>query len=753
MMTPFINGRDTEFFRALEFNSEEYSKTKNKILDFVANNDWSGKSTATILDSTLLSINAGKNSMAPFYWTDAIPSGNDYQTTTYTFSPISTYVFDTLYSYDFTSANYNGILVYLTPKATGVQTILIGDGEEYTVATDGPRITIDSTKITLVDGDIITIREYTATYGSYIPATPSMLGLYPVYMPQTFVDNTYITPTTVIQGHDGSLTVAWETGDYRNDVLLELEKRIYSNIKINTAEKYDPPLRASDIIPGQFRTTNYTLTEINNILNVSFLAWVGANRVPYKDQTYDADNQFTWNYSNSENRLDDDPLLGFWRGIYFDLYDTDSPHTRPWEMVGLSVKPAWWNTKYGPAPYTSGNLVLWNDMANGIIAYPTGDVVVEQYKRPQLLDCLPTDSQGNLVSPMQSIVGSYDSNSFVKSWVAGDYAPTQTAWRRSSYYPFAIQRLLALCEPAKYFSLFADRDLYKYNIDYYQYLYNDRFRIDPSQIVVYGDGTSKNSYINFVVDYNRLSGVDSTLLVTNKLKNLDVRLCYRMGSFSDKSYLKIFSEKSSPNSLNSSLLLPDESYKLFLYQNPSFAEVQYSAVTVQKTSTGYAVAGYSTTKPYFNILQSVPTGKYTTIEVNGQTSRISNSYSDTVVQVPYGYVFTSTNAVVDFLTSYGTYLEKSGLQFNSQVNDTIVDWTQMAREFLYWVGQSWTVGSLINLNASADILKLNRPFAVVESLQNENINDIMLDQNFEPLFGKDYAVERLDNELKLVGVQ
>ena len=165
--------------------------------------------------------------------------------------------------------------------------------------------------------------------------------------------------------------------------------------------------------------------------------------------------------------------------------------------------------------HTRGNTVLWDDMAKGIIAYPTGNVVVDQYKRPQLLDCLPTDSQGNLVSPMQAIVGSYDSNSFVKSWVAGDYGPTQTAWRRSSHYPFAIQRLLALCEPAKYFSLFADRDLYKYNTDYYQYLYNNRFRIDPSQVEVYGNGTSKNSYINFVVDYNRLSGVDSTVLLTN----------------------------------------------------------------------------------------------------------------------------------------------------------------------------------------------------------------------------------------------
>ena len=752
LLTPFINGREYEFFRGLEFNSQEYSKTKNKILDFVANNDWSGKTTATILDTTLLSINAGKNANAPFYWTDAVPSGNDFQTTTYTFSPISTYVFDTLYSYNFTSANYQGILVYLTPKATGIQSILVGDGEEYTVATDGPTITINSEKITLVNGDIITIREYTATYGSYIPATPSMMGLYPVYLPQTFLDNTYVTPTTVIQGHDGSLTVAYETGDYRNEILLELEKRIYNNIKITTAEKYDPPLRASDVIPGQFRTTDYTLTEINNILNVSFLAWVGASRVPYKDQTYDANNEFTWNYSASQNRLDGDPLLGFWRGIYFDLYDTDSPHTRPWEMVGLSVKPSWWETTYGPAPYTSGNTVLWGDMAKGIIAYPTGNVIVKEFIRSQLLDCLPTDSQGNLVSPMQSIVGSYDQSSFVRSWVAGDYAPTQTAWRRSSYYPFAIQRLLALTQPAKYFNLFADRDLYKYNTDYNQYLFNNRFRIDPATLTVYGNGTSKNSYINFVVDYNRVTGLDSTTTITNRLANLDIRLCYRMACFSDKSYLKIFSEKSSPNSLNSSLLLPDESYQLFLYKNPSFAEIQYSAVTVQRTSAGYAVGGYSTTKPYFEILESVPTGKFTTIDVNGNTSRISNSYSNNVIQIPYGYVFTSTNAVVDFLNSYGEYLKKQGLSFDSQINDTIVDWTQMSREFLYWVGQSWTVGSLINLNPGADILTLNKPFAVVESLQNENINDIMLDQNFEPLFGKDYAVERLDNELKLIGL-
>ena len=170
--------------------------------------------------------------------------------------------------------------------ATGIQTQLVGDGDEYTVAADGPRIVINSETITLEIGDIVTINEYASTYGSYVPATPSMLGLYQVYTPQMFLDNTYQTPTNVIQGHDGSLTVAFEDGDYRNGVLLEFEKRCFNNIKLSTEEKYYPPIQACDVIPGQFRTTDYTLTEINNILNISFLSWVGSQRVPYKGEEY-----------------------------------------------------------------------------------------------------------------------------------------------------------------------------------------------------------------------------------------------------------------------------------------------------------------------------------------------------------------------------------------------------------------------------------------------------------------------------------
>ena len=56
------------------------------------------------------------------------------------------------------------------------------------------------------------------------------------FTPEKFFDDTYITSTTVIRKHDGSIIKAY--GDERDDLILELEKRIYNNIKVT----YDPTL-------------------------------------------------------------------------------------------------------------------------------------------------------------------------------------------------------------------------------------------------------------------------------------------------------------------------------------------------------------------------------------------------------------------------------------------------------------------------------------------------------------------------------
>ncbi len=58
--------------------------------------------------------------------------------------------------------------------------------------------------IGLTVNDKITIVEYTETNGSFVPPTPTAIGLYPKSSPAIFSDTTYSSAKTVVQGHDGS---------------------------------------------------------------------------------------------------------------------------------------------------------------------------------------------------------------------------------------------------------------------------------------------------------------------------------------------------------------------------------------------------------------------------------------------------------------------------------------------------------------------------------------------------------------------
>ena len=732
----FLRSNQYNIFASLEYNSREYEKLKSRLLATAIKNDYNSLTVPQILDAVLDEITQGLTEASPFYWSDMLPSGAVFIETTSTYTQISTPVFDTVQVYNFDSANYQGLLVYVNDH-------LLTQGTEYVVALEGPRLTITQQ---LTVGDVITIREYTNTAGSFVPNTPTKLGLYPAYRPEIYLDTSYIDPTLVIQGHDGSITVAF--GDFRDQLLLEFETRIYNNLKL---DNNPVPLTSADVVPGQFRTTDYTLDEINQILGRDFLSWVGWNKLDYKTQDYKPLNEFTYNYSTASNKLtNNQPLaVGAWRGIYNYFYDTTTPNTTPWEMLGFSEMPDWWEAYYGPAPYTSGNLVLWDDLEQGLVRDPAGEYIIEKYKRSGLTSVIPTGTEGELLSPLQSVVGNYSSTDFRKSWTVGDDGPVENAWRTSSSYPFAVMRLLALTRPAEFFSLFADRDLYRFDTSINQYLYNRRYRLDANGVEVYGNGLSKASFINWIVDYNRQTGFDSTALLTNDLTLLDVRMCYRMAGFSAKNLLQIYTEKSSPDSTNSGLLLPDESYNLLLYKNVPFATLTYSGVIVQKTDLGYAVWGYSTLTPYFNILKSQPVGNPVTISAGGVSVQVSTSHTDQVVLVPYGFVFSTATGVSDFLISYGALLQSQGMIFNDIENGYVLNWQQMVSEFLYWTSQSWAVGSLINLNPNATKLIIDRPLSIVDNINLQTQENLVLDQDQKQLATRNLIIDRQDNRFTI----
>jgi len=749
----FLRSINYDIFAALSYNSREYVKYKNKLLTAVTQLNISvDQSVSSILDAAIRSITINLTSSSPFYWSDMLPAGTNYTSNTTIVNPVTTATFNTLQTYNFTSSNYLGLLVY-------VNGVLLVRGSQYIVSAEAPKLTILAP---LKVGDVVVINEYPTTVASWCPNTPSKMGLYPKYTPEIYLDETYSEPTVVIQGHDGSITLAF--GDIRDQVLLEFEKRIYDNIKVDdnpiplTTDEVDPnfyPAQTTALLPGFFRNTPYTYTEVNQILNEDFLSWVGQNKIDYTQQNYVADNPFSYNYSQSANRINGAELLqGNWRGIYRYFYDTETPNTTPWEMVGFSEEPMWWMERYGPAPYTSGNNVLWDDLEAGIVGDPAGPYVLPEYIRPGLNKIIPAGTEGELLPPLESLVGLNDPLSFQASWAAGDGGPVEASWWNSSSYPFAIMRLMALTKPAQFFSLFADRDLYRYNTTLGQYLYNNRYRLNASGVQVYGNGVSKASYINWIVDYYSQSGINSTTALTEALANLDVRLCYRMASFSDPVYLRLFTERAGPNSTNNSLLIPPTSYDLLFYKNQPFNQITYSSVIVTVTelingSVGYTVYGYSNVQPYFEILVSNPAGPYQTIKVGNISVNVPSQYTTNTTEIPYGHTFTNTASVCDFLLSYGGFLENQGIVFDNVENGYTLNWQQMTQEFLNFAGQGWTLGTMINLNPCATKITASQPISIVDTIASVTPENMLLDQNHKVLDVRTMVVYRDGNSFSI----
>ena len=731
----FLRSKDYNIFDSIRYNSREYIKYKAQLMDAVIKQNIGFQTTGQILDTAIQDVTLGKVDTQPFYWSDMLPQGITTYSNTYTVSFITTNIFDTVQVYNYESANYLGLLVYLNEE-------LLTRGVDYEVAIDGPRVTILTT---LVVGDKITINEYSTTYGSFVPNTPTKLGLYPAWQPKIVEQESSNGLVQAIIGHDGSVTKLF--GDLRDSVLLEFETRIYNNLKL---DDNPVPLTVYDVLPGQFRDTGYAFSEINSILGTDLLSYCGWNKIDYKSQDFNSTNEFTWNYSSSQNKLNNENLLGAWRGIYRYFYDTQQPSLTPWEMLGFSIEPTWWQDRYGPAPYTLDNLVLWDDLEAGYVADPVVPYYLPEFARPGLTTVLPTGTQGELVSPLNSVVGGFDNLQIQKSWAVGDGGPVEASWWNSSGYAFAVMQVLAVTRPAKFFALFADRDLYRYNNEYQQYLYNNRYRLDANGIEVYGNGVSKASYINWIVDYNRITGIDSTNTLSADLKNLDVRLCYRMASFSDKQYIKLYTEKSSPNSTNTALLIPDESYDLILYKNQIFDRITYSSVAIQKTASGgYAVFGYGTTQPYFNIVASKSVGRLQTYSSGGVTIKVPTFYTDNIVQVPYGFVFESVTSVADFLLSYGKYLDKQGLSFTNVANGYVLDWPRMVNEFLYWSQQGWSDDAIINLNPLADGLTITKLLSVVDNIRAQTTENSVLDQNSREFPARNLNIVRVGNTFAL----
>ena len=742
---------------SVKYVKNEYTKFKNKFVDNINKLDLDLTNPSKCVDDILIHMAGKKTSAFPFYYSDMLPWGDQKSQLVYTIDDANETEFEFNTQFDLTAISNKGVLVYHTPVGTGVANLLV-EGKDYTFDTVEAKVILVPTnlgvaRIGLNVDDTITIVEYTETNGSFIPPTPTKLGLYYKFIPAIFTDTTYATPKTVVEGHDGSIWVGW--GDIRDNVLLELEKRIYNNIKT----QYNKDLfDYADVVPGYFRSNLDDLSEANNITRSYYGEWALRNKVKTApNTTVDPNNGFTWNYRNSVEKINKTRIPGYWRSIYRWFFDTDTPHTTPWEMLGLSSKPNWWDERYGVAPYTQGNTVLWENLRDGMLySDATGTTYFTDTKRqrPNLMSIIPVDNQGNLKAPKDFLVEDAFETNIDGNWVYSDGSPAETAWRRSSEYPFVLQILAATIKPAKYGTLMFDTNMFENNAQYDQILQKDKsYRPGIADFHMHGmvhtgqtDIHRVEGYNQFIAEYIRFNGYSVNDEIT-KINNLQLNLCYGMAGFTDKKFLKVVAESVTPSSQSENIFIPDEDLSIFTKKSLPLERVVYSGVQIIQRSGGYEIQGYDIENPFFKIVPSVSANQPKEIRVGETVLFEYTDFENKIINIPYGTVIQSKQQVFDFLVAYQRYLLSRGFVFDGTTGSGDKnDFVTAGAEFAFWTEQKWQEGSVIVLSPYYNTLVVNRAFATVDDL---TANGALKDENNAIINPKYYDVSRTDNAVEI----
>ena len=660
-----ITNKSYNIIKALKYSKREYSRFKKTFLDTAASLGYDGPIKGHV-DKILKEINADKLTSQPFYFSDMLASGSANKLT-YTVLDIRTTEYPITNNFNLTSLSTESVTVYLNGlqlihekdynfNTAGYVSVNAGQKEndlleiyEYAL-TDGsfiaptptklglypkyyPELTIDDTPLAtepVETGPFKIYGEDSATgvrgwfhpvYTTkiaagagaaskshtfngfnklfYIPTTGSTLG---------GNDNIeiadYPVGVTFIRGHDGSYIKAYK--DFRDELLLELETRIFNNIK---AAYSTDRMDINDFLGGEFRTTEFTKAEIDNTMLGDFQQWLqqNLNNATFTDNDfYDRTNNWTFNYQDTTSPTGNiNP--GYWRGMYVRAFDTDRPHSHPWEMLGLTTKPSWWNTVYGPAPYTGDNLVLWKDLEKGRIADPKNTRIDLKYARPGLINFIPVNSTGKLLSPLDSrYAKDFQIKSATQNFKFGDYAPIENSWRRNSEYPFAVLTAMLLNKPAKTMSLGFDVSRINKN------LANQWVNTDTNKPVVLKDlklpntikSTSRTitaGLINYI--YNLVAS--DILTVYNgyqtELASIGNQLGVKVAGFTSKQKFNLILDSRSPTQelTQNGIFIPQENYQVFLNTSSPTELAIYSGMIIERAELGYVIRGYNLEKPYF----------------------------------------------------------------------------------------------------------------------------------------------------------
>jgi len=615
----FLGKKEHNLVDAIRYAGDQYNQFKMYLLKSITNIDYQ-LSPADALDKVLININNNKDARAPYYRSDMLGYGSNKIVKSYIVSNINIDTYPIGVDFNLSTLSFKSVLVYI-----GNEQLIYG--KDYDITMD--EIVFHQS---LNINDVINIHYYPDTQGSFIPPTPSKLGLYPTYAPIMYSDDSYRIDSSilVIRGHDGSIMPAYN--DYRDAIILEYEKRVFNNIKVEyDAKVFD----VNAALPGIFRNDRYSLIDVSleipsilrndaatKLLTKDFIKWTGIYNIDAStNNVFDEGDPFTWNYKNSYNTLTNTMLSGYWRSIYKDFFDTDRPDIHPWEMLGHASKPTWWDDNYNWINPTK-RAALINAVELGIVNPTTTEPLIDNnYARPGFDSIVPVDTSGMLLPPSEFLASENSYNDKIADWKFGDQGPAETAWRKSSYWPFALNAAAALLDPCGYSSSMFDTSRTSLNSNTSQLTYlEDDLYLNPNKMVLEGQSNAQTAgYGVYVVEV----GLQKDLHYLDKLQDdltyINFNLFHKLGGFVSKDKLQIVIDSIDPISQAPGAILPPEDYTLLLNTSNPIKSSSISGVIIQKSNGNFVIKGYDKVNPYFEILSPIKTLAGVTLTVGGKS--------------------------------------------------------------------------------------------------------------------------------------
>jgi len=685
----------------------------NKLTSLESTLDVTSKTARELVYESLIAINVGKNRDFPFAFSDMIYYVDSDAKVIKTYTAESVLTFSLGTTIDITDPYRDHVYVY----ANDVQLLIDRD---YTLTNTSVSI-LTSVPV----GTSIKIIVASNLGNCYVPVSTAKLGLTGVYTPELYYDVT--NDTNFIICHDGSMIVAF--GDYRDDVILELEKSIYNNIFSNFRHERNKWLKYE---PGAMRVTRYNKQQRYSYVGDRYRLWRLQNGVNDNSnaQFYREENPFTWNYRAVSEH-------GSWRDMYRYMFDTDRPHTHPWEMLGFTNKPTWWDTYYD---WIDGGkrAALLNALAIGNIAEPPS-INVDLLVRRDITN-IPVDENGELLDPVTAgICEAPSAEQAQYDWEFGDMGNQEMTWIRSPEYAWAQSQWHYSVQPNVWVEECWEPEssgIDSFNSQRINITLNRRTRKEDLYFHrEYNDGTFhvRYGFQHILVENLLQDNIDLTTNLYDKIRYATPQVMLKLGGFANKTNLSFLADTLKVQQGNN--FIPEEDYHLNLHKGSSYREFFYSGVKVIWNGAGYEVQGYNLINPFFIVQQPKSTTRYKEILYNGIKVKEAIDWEATPAIVEYGTVFVSRQAVWNFLIGYGNWLADQGMVFEDldPALNTIRDFNLAARQFLFWSESKWDAGYSIILSPCANKIIVKNEIGWAEDL-NSTI------RGYSNILDKDQAV-------------